>query len=102
MGLRDVAAATEVLTNAARNGLDLGSPDVLAQVSAWRRFDNSLVCAVTDGLNRLVAVPGTVPSLVRRTGLAAVERLPPLKRFFMNQARGETGKLPALLKGELV
>jgi 2-octaprenyl-6-methoxyphenol hydroxylase len=25
-----------------------------------------------------------------------------LKRFFMNQARGETGKLPALLKGELV
>jgi len=102
MGLRDVAAAAEVLTNAARGGLDLGSPDVLAQVSAWRRFDNSLVCAVTDGLNRLFAVPGSVPSLVRRTGLAAVERMPPLKRFFMNQARGETGKLPALLRGELV
>lgn len=102
MGLRDVAAAAEVLTNAARSGLDLGSPDVLAQVSAWRRFDNSLVCAVTDGLNRLFAVPGRTPSLVRRTGLAAVERLPPLKRFFMQQARGETGKLPALLKGELV
>ncbi|WP_164156632.1 UbiH/UbiF/VisC/COQ6 family ubiquinone biosynthesis hydroxylase [Sandarakinorhabdus rubra] len=102
MGFRDVAAAAEVLTTAARSGLDLGSPDVLAQVSAWRRFDNSLVCAVTDGLNRLFAVPGRVPSLVRRTGLAAVERMPPLKRFFMNQARGETGKLPALLKGELV
>ena len=102
MGFRDVAAAAEVLTNAARNGLDLGSPDVLAQVSAWRRFDNSLVCAVTDGLNRLFAVPGRVPSRVRRIGLSAVERLPPLKRFFMNQARGETGKLPALLKGELV
>lgn len=102
MGFRDVAAAAEVLTTAARHGLDLGSPDVLAQVSAWRRFDNSLVCAVTDGLNRLFAVPGRVPSLIRRTGLAAVERMPPLKRFFMNQARGETGKLPALLKGELV
>jgi len=102
MGFRDVAAAAEVLTNAARTGLDLGSPDVLAQVSAWRRFDNSLVCAVTDGLNRLFALPGAVPSRVRRFGLSAVERLPPLKRFFMNQARGETGKLPALLKGELV
>lgn len=102
MGFRDVAAAAEVLTNAARNGLDLGSPDVLAQVSAWRRFDNSLVCAVTDGLNRLFALPGRVPSRVRRIGLSAVERLPPLKTFFMNQARGETGKLPALLKGELV
>ncbi|WP_353216309.1 UbiH/UbiF/VisC/COQ6 family ubiquinone biosynthesis hydroxylase [Sandarakinorhabdus sp.] len=102
MGFRDVAAAAEVLTNAARSGLDLGSPDVLAQISAWRRFDNSLVCAVTDGLNRLFAVPGRLPSRVRRIGLSAVERLPPLKRFFMNQARGETGKLPALLKGELV
>jgi 2-octaprenyl-6-methoxyphenol hydroxylase len=102
MGLRDVAAAAEVLTHAVRAGLDPGSPDVLAQVSAWRRFDNSLVCAVTDGLNRLFGLPGTAPSLVRRAGLSAVERLPPLKRFFMNQARGETGKLPALLKGELV
>jgi 2-octaprenyl-6-methoxyphenol hydroxylase len=102
MGFRDVAAAAEVLTNAARSGLDLGSPDVLAQISAWRRFDNSLVCAVTDGLNRLFAIPGRTPSLVRRFGLSTVERLPPLKRFFMNQARGETGKLPALLKGELV
>ncbi len=102
MGLRDVAAAAEVLTGAARSGLDLGSPDVLAQVSAWRRFDNSLVCAVTDGLNRLFGLRGTAPSLVRRAGLSAVERLPPLKRFFMDQARGETGKLPALLKGELV
>ena len=102
MGFRDVAAAAEVITNAARSGLDLGSSDVLAQVSAWRMFDNSLVCAVTDNLNRLFAVPGRVPSRVRRIGLSAVERLPPLKRFFMNQARGETGKLPALLKGELV
>lgn len=102
MGFRDVAAAAQVLTTAARSGLDLGSPDVLAQVSAWRMFDNALVCAVTDGLNRLFAVPGRTPSLVRRFGLSAVERMPPLKRFFMNQARGETGKLPALLKGELV
>ena len=102
MGFRDVAAAAEVLTKAARAGLDLGSPDVLAQVSAWRRFDNSLVCAVTDNLNRLFAIPGRAPSLVRRLGLSAVERLPPLKQFFMNQARGETGKLPALLRGELV
>jgi 2-octaprenyl-6-methoxyphenol hydroxylase len=102
MGFRDVAAAAEVLTNAARAGLDLGSADVLAQVSAWRRFDNSLVCAVTDGLNRLFGVPGAAPSRVRRLGLSAVERMPPLKRFFMDQARGETGKLPALLKGELV
>ncbi|WP_310496631.1 FAD-dependent monooxygenase [Sandarakinorhabdus sp.] len=102
MGFRDVAACAEVLTDAIRTGQDIGSAEVLARHSAWRRFDNSLVGAVTDGLNRLFGVPGSAASRVRRTGLAAVERLPPLKQFFMQQARGETGKLPALLRGELV
>jgi 2-octaprenyl-6-methoxyphenol hydroxylase len=102
MGFRDAAATVEVLTQAARTGQDLGSPDVLARVSAWRRFDNSLVCAVTDGLNRLFGLRGRTASRIRRIGLAGVERLPPLKQFFMQQARGETGQQPALLRGELV
>ena len=44
-------------------------------------------------------VDGRTPSLVRRFGLAGVQRLPPLKARFMAEARGETGKLPALLRG---
>ncbi len=102
MGFRDVAALAEVLVDAARTGQDLGSPDVLGRYSAWRRLDNSMVSAVTDGLNRLFAVPGRLPSAIRRFGLAGVERIPPLKARFMAEARGETGKLPALLTGELI
>ncbi len=102
MGFRDVAALAEVLVDAARTGQDLGAPDVLARYSAWRRLDNSMVSAVTDGLNRLFAVPGRLPSAIRRFGLAGVERIPPLKARFMAEARGETGKLPALLTGELI
>ncbi len=102
MGFRDVAAMAQVLVEAARTGQDLGAPDVLARYSAWRRLDNSMVGAVTDSLNRLFAIPGRLPSLVRRIGLAGVERLPPLKARFMAEARGETGTLPSLLKGELV
>ena len=102
MGFRDVAALTEVLVDGARIGLDLGSIDLLRRYPAWRRLDNSMVAAVTDGLNRLFAVPGRLPSAVRRFGLGAVERLPPLKARFMAEARGETGELPALLRGELV
>jgi 2-octaprenyl-6-methoxyphenol hydroxylase len=30
-----------------------------------------------------------------------VNRLPPLKRFFMAEARGAAGDLPALLRGSL-
>jgi len=102
MGFRDCAALAQVLVEAARTGQDLGAPGVLARYSAWRRLDNSMVGAVTDGLNRLFAVPGRLPAAVRRFGLAGVERLPPLKARFMAEARGETGTLPALLKGELV
>jgi 2-octaprenyl-6-methoxyphenol hydroxylase len=102
MGFRDVAALAEVLVDAARTGQDLGAPDVLARYSAWRRLDNAMVGAVTDGLNKLFAVPGRLPAAVRRFGLAGVQRIPPLKARFMAEARGETGKLPALLKGELV
>ena len=102
MGFRDVAALAEVLVDAARTGQDLGAPDVLKRYSAWRRFDNSMVGAVTDGLNRLFAVPGRLPAAVRRFGLAGVQRMPPLKSRFMAEARGETGTLPSLLRGELV
>ena len=102
MGFRDVAALAQVLVEAARTGQDLGTPDVLKRYSAWRRLDNSMVGAVTDGLNRLFAVPGRLPSAVRRFGLAGVERIAPLKARFMAEARGETGKLPALLTGHRI
>ncbi len=102
MGLRDVAALTEVIVDAARLGLDLGAPAVTARYSAWRRLDNSMVGAVTDGLNRLFALPGAAPAAARRLGLAAVERVPALKRRFMAEARGETGDRPKLLTGELL
>jgi 2-octaprenyl-6-methoxyphenol hydroxylase len=102
MGFRDVAALTEVLVDAVRTGQDIGAPDVLKRYSGWRRFDNSMVGGVTDGLNKLFAIPGRLPAAVRRFGLAGVQRIPPLKARFMAEARGETGKLPALLRGELV
>ena len=102
MGFRDVAALAQVLVEAARTGQDLGAPDVLKRYSAWRRLDNSMVGAVTDGLHRLFAIPGRVPSAVRRLGLAGVQRIAPLKTRFMAEARGETGTLPTLLTGELI
>ena len=102
MGFRDVAALAQVLVEAVRTGQDIGAPDVLRRYSAWRRLDNMMVGGITDVLNRLFAIPGRLPSAVRRFGLAGVERLPPLKARFMAEARGETGKLPALLTGELV
>lgn len=99
MGLRDIAALVEVLVEGARLGLDLGDAQLLARYQGWRRLDNAMVAGATDILNRLFALPGRPAATVRRLGLAAVERVPPLKRFFMAEARGETGDLPKLLQG---
>lgn len=99
LGLRDVAALAEVLVEGARLGLDLGDAALLARYQRWRGLDNLMVSLATDGLTRLFGIPGRTASAVRRAGLGAVQRLPALKRFFMDEARGEAGDLPRLLAG---
>ena len=99
LGLRDVAALTEVLVDGVRLGLDLGDAALLARYQRWRGLDNLMVSLATDGLTRLFGIPGRAAAAVRRTGLGAVQRMPMLKRFFMDEARGEAGDLPRLLAG---
>jgi 2-octaprenyl-6-methoxyphenol hydroxylase len=100
LGLRDIAALAEVLVDARRLGLDIGAADVLARYQRWRRFDNTVLVAATDALNRLFSNDVPVVKLARDLGLGAVNRLPPLKRLFMRHAMGVVGELPRLLKGE--
>ncbi len=100
MGLRDAAALAEIIVDAARLGLDVGAADGLACYQRWRRFDTVLLLAVTDGLNRLFSNDIGPVRLARDLGLAAANRLPALKRVFMNHARGTAGDLPRLLRGE--
>ncbi len=100
LGLRDVAALAEAVVDARRLGLDIGGAEVLARYQRWRRFDNTALVAATDVLNRLFSNDIGPLRLARDLGLAAVNRLPPLKRFFMDHAMGLVGDLPRLIKGE--
>ena len=102
LGFRDVAALVEVVLDASRLGLDIGNSDVLERYQRWRRFDNVLLLSVTDGLNRMFSNDIDSVRLIRDLGLAAVDRLPALKRLFMEHARGTVGKLPRLLEGEVL
>jgi 2-octaprenyl-6-methoxyphenol hydroxylase len=99
LGLRDVAALAEVLADAHRLGLDIGAGDVLEDYERWRRFDSLLLITVTDSLNRLFSNNIEPLRLARDLGLAAVNRLPPLKRLFMRHAMGAAGPRPRLLRG---
>ena len=99
LGLRDVGALVEVMVEGMRLGLEPGDAQVLARYERWRSLDSFSVMAATDGINRLFGVPGRLPSAVRRLGLGMIQRMPPLKSWFMDEARGVSGRLPELLQG---
>jgi 2-octaprenyl-6-methoxyphenol hydroxylase len=99
VGLRDVGALVEVVADGMRLGLDPGDAQLLARYERWRGLDTFMVALATDGLTRLFGIPGKLPSAVRRFGMGMVQRTPPLKRWFMDEARGMSGQLPELLQG---
>ena len=100
LGLRDVAALAELIVDTARVGGDVGSYNVLARYERWRRFDNFVLIAVTDSLNRLFSNDIGPLRLSRDMGLALVDKLPLIKKFLMRHAMGQVGKLPRLVRGD--
>jgi 2-octaprenyl-6-methoxyphenol hydroxylase len=98
LGLRDVGALVEVLVDGMRLGLEPGDAQLLARYERWRALDSFSVALACDSLTRLFGVPGRLPSAIRRLGMGLVQRTPPLKAFFMDEARGMSGKLPELLR----
>ncbi len=100
LGVRDIAALVEVLIDAKRLGLDLGAADTLERYARWRRADNLTMVAATDLLNRLFSNDAKPLRLARDLGLGAVQRIPPLRRFFVRHAMGLVGDLPKLIRGE--
>ncbi|MEO1275417.1 MAG: UbiH/UbiF/VisC/COQ6 family ubiquinone biosynthesis hydroxylase [Pseudomonadota bacterium] len=101
LGLRDVAALTEVLAEAVRRGEDPGDAAVLARYARWRRFDNVTFALGMDALDRLFSTANPVLKAVRAAGLGLVDRGPGLKRFFMREAAGLAGQRPSMLDGSL-
>ena len=98
LGLRDVGALVDVLSEGLLLGLEPGDAQLLAKYERWRGLDAFSVALATDGLTRLFGIPGRTASAVRRFGMAGVQRLPVLKTFFMDEARGVSGDMPELLK----
>ena len=100
LGLKDAAALTEVLLDAARLGQDIGALDVLKRYERWRRFDSVALAASTDALNRLFSNDIAPLRAIRDIGMGIVDSIGPARRFFMRHAGGDVGKLPRLMRGE--
>ncbi len=100
LGLKGAAALAEVLVDALRVGEDIGAEVVLERYAAWRRFDTVTLSAGMDLFVRLFSNDHPLLRTVRGIGMAAVNRIGPARRFFMQEAGGAVGDLPRLLRGE--
>ena len=100
LGFRDVAALAEEVIAAWHAGEDPGAPAVLARYQARRRPDTLLMLAGMHGLERLFGNDIAPVRWARRLGIAAVDRLPGLKRAFARQAMGMGPGVTGLLAGQ--
>lgn len=99
LGLKDVAALSEVVIEALRLGLDHGGDAVLRRYQVWRRLDTGVMALVTDGMNQLFSNDVAPVRALRDLGLGLVDRAIPLKAAMIRSAAGLSGSGPRLLAG---
>jgi 2-polyprenyl-6-methoxyphenol hydroxylase-like FAD-dependent oxidoreductase len=71
---------------------------LLRRYERRRKSENVLAATVFDGLERLFSNDSAVLARLRIAGLAAVERVPFIKRELATRALGLSGDVPAFLR----
>jgi ubiquinone biosynthesis UbiH/UbiF/VisC/COQ6 family hydroxylase len=87
LGLQDVALLLDVMRER-EEFRDLGDIALLRRYERGRAEAIGLMRAATDGLARLFATENPTARSIRNSGLAAVNRLTPLKNLLIRQALG--------------
>jgi 2-octaprenyl-6-methoxyphenol hydroxylase len=99
LGLRDVAALAEVVSQALLEGRDPGEPRALESYRRLRGSDQAGVAAVTDGLARLFVNPWPPVRMARDLGMLGLDLAPGLRHLLARRFMGVGGKLPRLARG---
>ncbi len=93
LGLRDVTTLADALGRARASGRDIGAPVLLEEYRQKRLPDNLAVSLFTEGLNAVFSNDFTPLKLARGSGLAVMNRLPPLKTWLMRRTTGLTRRV---------
>ncbi len=99
LGVRDIAALAETISDALKENLDIGNDASLGTFRRWRRGDQQRIINFTEGLVSVFSNPLAAVSLLRNLGLVAVDLFPPVKRLLARQTMGIAGKQPRLARG---
>jgi 2-octaprenylphenol hydroxylase len=98
LGFLDVAALAAALDEAREKHRDIGGLWALRRYERARRGENLLMLAAMDAFKRVFSNASPPLAALRGAGLSTVDRLGPLKRFFMRQALGLGEDLPLLAR----
>ena len=97
MGLMDCASLVQILSEA--GGVRaFGDYKVLRRYERERKSENLLMATALDGLDRLFGSAHPLSVHLGAVGLAAVDKIPLLKRQFAYRAMGLKGDLPPFLQ----
>ena len=99
LGIRDVAALTEVLGDARDRGLDLGQYQMLLDYANWRYRDGQVMSVLTDGLARFFTNPKPPVALVRQQLLWGLRYSHLARGVFARALSGRLGRQAALVRG---
>lgn len=102
LGLRDAATLAELVADARRQNLDVGSADVLARYDASRRADATSRRIAIDLLNRCLLTDFLPVHGMRGLSLFLVDRVGPLRRALMREGVSPAASQPRLMRGEMV
>ncbi len=92
LGLRDAAELAALVRATPRDAL--GDDAFLQRAATARVLDRRTAIGITDALVRAFGAPYPGASLVRGLGLAALDGLPPARRFFAKRMMFGTRALP--------
>jgi 2-octaprenyl-6-methoxyphenol hydroxylase len=96
LGIRDAAALAEVIGTAFAQGEDFAQVAVLKRYERWRMWENLVMLAFTDILDRTFSNQIAPIVLVRRLGLWAMANIPPIKSFAIRLMLGMIGRVPQI------
>ena len=101
LGLRDVAALSELVVFAYQQHNSLKEISLLQEYVKWRKKDQDLILWVTKNISQWLSLQLPLANRVLGLGLLTVGLLPPIKHQLAKLLLGLSGRLPKLVRGEL-
>lgn len=99
LSIRDITALIELLVLARRAGESPGAEGTLEAYARWRRQDEAIMVAFTDGLVRLSTSPLSLAALLRQKAMLGLRYCPGLRRTFTRAVTGRLGRQSGLMRG---